>query len=127
MRYSGYVLALACAALAACASHEGRQPAAPDAAAGLTVGETRTVGALGAGEGVTCPTSFGRLDEMVKAAAAHDDDSYQEAVEDAEVLHRGQRVRIVEVDDPKHVEVILVGGPDAGTKCWTAARAGLFR
>jgi hypothetical protein len=126
MRYSVCVLAAACVALAACAGHSAEQPAA-QGPAGLSVGQTRVVGSLGAGDGVTCPTSLGRLDEMTKAASSHDDEAYQESVEDAEILRQGQHVRIVEVDDPRHVEVILTGGPDAGTKCWTAARPGLFR
>jgi hypothetical protein len=127
MRYTVCVLAFACIALTACAGRSTEQPAAQQGPAGLTVGQTRVVGSLGAGDGVTCPTSLGRLDEMTKAKSSHDDEAYQEAVEDAEILRRGQHVRIVEIDDTQHVELILAGGPDAGTKCWTAARAGLFR
>jgi hypothetical protein len=127
MRYTVCVLAVACVALTACAGHSAEQPAAQQATGGLIVGQTRVVGSLGAGDGVTCPTSLGRLDEMTKGKSSHDDEAYQEAVEDAEILRQGQHVRIVEIDDPQHVEVVLAGGPDAGTKCWTAARAGLFR
>jgi hypothetical protein len=127
MRYTVCVLALASIVLAACAGHSAEQPATQQGPAGLSVGQTRVIGSLGAGDGVTCPTSLGRLDEMTKATSSHDDEAYQESVEDADILRQGQRVRIVEIDDPRHVEVILTGGPDAGTKCWTAARAGLFR
>jgi hypothetical protein len=115
MRYTVCVLAFACIALTACAGRSTEQPAAQQGPAGLTVGQTRVVGSLGAGDGMT------------KAKSSHDDEAYQEAVEDAEILRRGQHVRIVEIDDTQHVELILAGGPDAGTKCWTAARAGLFR
>jgi hypothetical protein len=64
---------------------------------------------------------------MAKASASNDQDAYQEAVEDAETLLQGQRVRILEVDDPQHIQLAVVGGPDAGISCWTAERDGLFR
>jgi hypothetical protein len=127
MRSFVCVLTFAGIALSACAGHSAEQPAAQQAPGGLAVGQTRVVGSLGAEDGVTCPTSLGRLDEMTKGKSSHDDEAYQEAVEDAEILRQGQHVRIVEIDDPQHVEVILAGGPDAGTKCWTATRTGLFR
>ncbi len=122
----GTAIALGCAALAACVGHQSRSPEGSPTP-GLTVGETRIVGTLGEGQGVTCPTSLGRLNEMVKSAASGDQDAYQEAVEDAEILREGQRVRVLEVDDPQHVELSLVGGPDAGVSCWTSERDGLLR
>jgi hypothetical protein len=120
-------LACACALVAGCTGRDSSRASAAAPGGGITAGQSRTVGDLGNGQGVTCPTSFGRLNEMVKSSATGDTDGYQEAVEDAETLHSGQRVTVVEVDDPQHIELRLVGGPDAGITCWTAERAELFR
>jgi len=94
------------------------------ATTGVAVGQTRTIGELGEGRGVICPTSSARLDEML--ASAKDADAYQEAVEDAVTLRRGDKVRIEAMPDARHLEVSVASGNDAGTSRWTVDRDRLF-